>query len=67
MTEDLKSGDVITLGAHWSVPKELEGKFFRVESVNGEIKLSMPYEDVACTRRYHPTPPKLIAGRIVTE
>jgi hypothetical protein len=52
-----KVGDVITVKGT-GVPKELEDKFFRVESDEMPIRLSRPYEDQACTRPYHPIDPR---------
>ena len=50
---DFKVGDVISMrGA--GVPRELEDKFFRVEDITEEgPRLSPPFEDQQCTRRYY--------------
>ena len=47
-------GDVISMDVpHPTLPKELEHKFFRVESVDAHgVKLSRPYLDKACTVPY---------------
>jgi hypothetical protein len=49
----LKIGDVFTISPHPSVPKDLEGKYFRCEGFkNGNIQLSEPYWDKELTRVY---------------
>jgi len=55
--ERYRVGDVVSFGPHWSVPSELVGKYFRVEEVGAHVRLSLPYEDAACTMRYHAVDP----------
>jgi hypothetical protein len=52
--ESYAVGDVISVKGS-GVPKELEGKFFRVEGfeADGSVRLSKPYSDQACTVRYY--------------
>jgi len=56
---DFKVGDIIQIHDGPSVPRELRGKYFRVEAAEGEPghvrawKLSLPYVDAACTQRYY--------------
>jgi hypothetical protein len=50
-------GDVITMSGA-TVPKDLEGKFFRVEAINeGTVTLSWPCLDAEMTQPYHPPRP----------
>jgi hypothetical protein len=52
--ETFKVGDIIQIHRGTGVPKELEGKYFRVLARDRHgWKLSLPYIDAACTRRYH--------------
>ena len=61
LRELFKVGDVISMPSpHWSLPKELEGRYFRVEVVSEHgVKMSRPYTDAECTVPYQPKPPKL--------
>lgn len=56
-------GDIISAKSYGPIPmmpKELEGRYFRVESVDeGCVKLSRPYVDAACTIPFHPKRPRL--------
>lgn len=57
-------GDVISMGAHPTVPTELVGKFWRVLSAEYPINLDGPYDDAAATVRYRPVPPTRRHGQI---
>lgn len=55
----MKVGDVISIGPHRSVPKNLEHKFFRVEAVEPHaVRLSRPYLDAKLTIPYTGNPHK---------
>ena len=58
--DEMKVGDVISLHAHWSVPPDLVGKFFRVETIgeDGTVKLSWPCLDPELNQPYHPVRPQ---------
>lgn len=58
LSDHFTAGDVVSFGAHWSVPPDLVGKYFRVLAVGREVRLSKPYKDAACTTRYHPVDPR---------
>ena len=65
--EAFNVGDIIqTATPHQTLPRELEGKFFRVEAVDERgVKLSRPYIDKDCTVPYRAIPPVLRNGRPV--
>ena len=56
---DLKAGDVISIGKHWSVPQGIENKYFKVLTVepDGTIRLSKPYLDRELTKEFHTIDP----------
>ena len=60
LPDQFQVGDVIQFKAPSpTVPRELLGKYFRVLSVSdGEMKLSLPYDDPGCTQRYHARQPR---------
>ena len=54
---DLKVGDVISLGTYSSVPKEYGQKFWKIKALReGDIELEGPFNDQACTERFHLEP-----------
>lgn len=53
-------GDCIQVNGP-TVPLDLRDKYFRVCSIDegsGQVELSPPYLDAACTQRYHPKDPR---------
>lgn len=58
LSDQFKVGDIINVKGP-TVPRDLLDKWFRVESVDGVVKLSRPFNDEACTDPYRPPVPRL--------